>query len=40
MKRYTKVLLLAGAAIFIFIVIIAVIFFHFFNIANIVSGGE
>ena len=39
MTRNTKVLLLTGTAILIFIVIVAAIFFHFFKIANIVSGG-
>jgi hypothetical protein len=39
-KRNTKVLLLAGAAILIFMAVMAVIFFRFFNIANIVSGGR
>ena len=43
MNRKTKVLLLAGAAILIFIAIMAAIIIAvrpFFNIANIVSGGQ
>jgi hypothetical protein len=38
MKQNTKILLAIGTAIFIFVALIVVIFFHFFNIANIVSG--
>ena len=38
MKRDIKILLLTGLGILIFLTIIAVLFFHFFNIANIVSG--
>jgi hypothetical protein len=45
MKQNTKIFLLVGAAIFMFIALIAGIisaafYFHIFNLANIVSGGN
>ncbi len=42
MNRGTKILLLVGAAVFIALfttIMMAVFYFHIFNLANVVSGG-